>query len=106
MSKLFKLMIAAAVRKFSFTACSGLVSSETGFDLNHRSSRVLPTTTTMAGAIHSDQERLTGSPRSLVSGVGSGARSRLFQAFLAREDLGNGTLCLGDDVHYFLAAFK
>ena len=25
------------VRKFLFTACSGLVSSETGFDLNHRS---------------------------------------------------------------------
>ena len=95
------------VQKILFTACSGLVSSGTGFDLNHRSSRVLPTTTTtMAGAIHSDQERLTGSPRSLVSGAASGARSRLFQAFLAREDLGNGTLCLGDDVHYFLAAFK
>ena len=94
------------VQKILFTACSGLVSSGTGFDLNHRSSRVLPTSTTMAGAIHSDQERLTGSPRSLVSGAASGARSRLFQAFLAREDLGNGTLCLDNDVHSFLAAFK
>ena len=36
-SKLFKLMTAAAGPKFLFTACSGLVSSGTGFDLNHRS---------------------------------------------------------------------
>ena len=36
-SNLFKLKIAAAGPKILFTACSGLVSSETGFDLNHRS---------------------------------------------------------------------